>query len=192
MRFLHRERPLTRDIAAVASGLAAGVVGSRLLPPLLAGAAGSVRATRGENPFERLVQDHRSVLSMLERMAGGAEASAARRVAALLALKRSLAKHALAEEDVVYPLLQTRAGDASAARQLYSEHAEMKVHLYELEMSVASGAAWADRVRVLQTLIARHIREEEDVHFPKLQAVLQPADRRQLAGQVRREEALIL
>jgi hypothetical protein len=60
-----------------------------VLPPLLAGAAGSVRATFGENPFERLIQDYRSVLSLLERMAGGVEASAARRVAALLALKRS-------------------------------------------------------------------------------------------------------
>jgi hypothetical protein len=68
----------------------------------------------------------------------------------------------------------------------------MKVHLYELEMAVASGTAWADKVRALPTLIARHIREEEDVHFPKLQAVLQAAERRQLAGQVRREEALIL
>src|ERR671933_348079 len=65
MRLLHRQRPLTRDIAAVASGLAVGVVGSRLLPPLVASAAGSVRATLGENPFERLTEDHRSVLALL-------------------------------------------------------------------------------------------------------------------------------
>ena len=191
MRLLHRERPLTRDIAAVAGGLAVGVVSSRLLPPLLAGAAGSVRASLGENPFDRLMQDHRSVLSLLERLVGASENSPARRMAVFLAVKRALAKHALAEEDVVYPLLQTKANAATAAKQLYSEHADMKVHLYELEMAPA-GAAWAERARSLQALIARHIREEEDVQFPRLQALLDGEGRRRLAGQVRREEALIL
>jgi iron-sulfur cluster repair protein YtfE (RIC family) len=192
MRLLHRERPFTRDIAAVASGLAVGVVGSRLLPPLLAGAAGSVRAGFGENPFDRLMQDHRSVLALLERLAGASEESAARRMAGFLAVKRALAKHAMAEEDVVYPLLQSKGNAATAAKQLYSEHAEMKVHLYELEMALSSGTAWAERVRTLQALIARHIRDEEDVQFPKLQELLDAEGRRHLAGQVRREEALIL
>jgi hypothetical protein len=41
-------------------------------------------------------------------------------------------------------------------------------------------------------LITRHIREEEDVQFPKLQGLLDAEERRRLAGQVRREEALIL
>ena len=192
MRLLHRERPFTRDIAAVAGGLAVGVVGSRLLPPLLSGAAGSMRAGLGENPFDRLMQDHRSVLSLLDRLVGASEESAARRMAGFLAVKRALAKHAMAEEDVVYPLLQAKANAAAAAKQLYGEHAEMKVHLYELEMALSSGTAWAERARALQALIARHIRDEEDVQFPKLQGLLDDEGRRRLAGQVRREEALIL
>lgn len=192
MRLLHRERPFTRDIAAVAGGLAMGVVSSRLLPPLLAGAAGSMRASLGEKPFDRLVQDHRAVLSLLERLVGAADDSIARRMALFLAVKRALAKHALAEEDVVYPLLQSKANGASAAKQLYSEHAEMKVHLYELEMASAGGAAWAERARALQALIARHIRDEEDVQFPRLEGLLDAEGRRRLARQIRREEALIL
>lgn len=192
MRLLHRERPFTRDIAAVASGLAVGVVGSRLLPPLLAGAAGSVRASLGENPFDRLMQDHRTVLSLLDRLVGASEESSARGMALFLAVKRALAKHAMVEEDVVYPLLQGTANAATAAKQLYSEHAEMKVHLYELEMALQGDAAWAERARSLQALIARHIREEEDVQFPKLQGLLDAEGRRRLAGQVRREEALIV
>jgi len=167
-------------------------VSSRLLPPLLAGAAGSMRASLGEKPFDRLVQDHRSVLSLLERLVGAADDSIARRMALFLAVKRALAKHALAEEDVVYPLLQSKANGASAAKQLYSEHAEMKVHLYELEMAPAGGAAWAERARALQALIARHIRDEEEVQFPRLEGLLDAEGRRRLARQVRREEALIL
>jgi hemerythrin superfamily protein len=191
MRLLHRERPFTRDVAAMASGLAVGVVSSRLLPPLLAGAVGSVRASRGGNPFDRLIQDHRSVLSLLERMARASEASSARRMAAFLALKRALAKHALAEEDVVYPLLRTKGDATVAAKQLYSEHAEMKMQLYELEMALQSGASWADRARSLHALIAGHIREEEEVQFPKLQNLLDPQDQRRLAAKIRSEEALI-
>jgi iron-sulfur cluster repair protein YtfE (RIC family) len=113
-------------------------------------------------------------------------------MAAFLAVKRALAKHALAEEDVVYPLLHAKANAATAAKQLYSEHAEMKIHLYELEMALQSGASWGERARSLQSLITRHIREEEDVQFPKLQGLLDAEERRRLAGQVRREEALIL
>jgi len=41
-------------------------------------------------------------------------------------------------------------------------------------------------------LIARHIRDEEDVHFPRLEGLLDADGRRRLARQVRREEALIL
>jgi hemerythrin superfamily protein len=191
MRLIHRERPFTRDIAAVAGGLAVGVVSGRLLPPLLAGAAGSIRAARGEDPFDRLVEDHRSVLSLLDHLVGASDASAARRMATFLAVKRALAKHALAEEDVVYPLLHVQADAATAARQLYGEHAEMKVHVYQLEMALPSGASWMEHARSLQALIARHIREEEDVHFPRLKSLLDDDGRRRLAGQVRREEALI-
>lgn len=192
MRLLHRQRPFTRDIAAMASGLAVGVVSSRLLPPLLAGAAGSVRASLGENPFDRLMQDHRSVLALLDRLVSASEDASARRTAAFLAVKRALAKHALAEEDVVYPLLHGKANAVAAAKQLYSEHADMKIQLYELETALQNGASWAERARSLQTLIARHIREEEDVQFPHLQDLLDAEGRRRLAGQVRREEALIL
>jgi hemerythrin-like domain-containing protein len=59
-------------------------------------------------------------------------------------------------------------------------------------MALQSGASWGERARSLQSLITRHIREEEDVQFPKLQGLLDAEERRRLAGQVRREEALIL
>jgi iron-sulfur cluster repair protein YtfE (RIC family) len=113
-------------------------------------------------------------------------------MALFLAVKRTLAKHALAEEDVVYPLLHREAGAAEATRQLYAEHAEMKIHLYELETALRGGASWAGRASALQALVARHIREEEDVQFPKLQALLDERERQRVSGQIHREEALIV
>ena len=192
MRTLQRERPFGRDMAAVAGGLAVGVVTSRMLPPLLATVAGSLRARLGENPFARLARDHRYILSLLERMRRAPDDSMRRRASNFLALKRSLAKHALAEEDIVYPLLLREGHATAAAKQLYVEHAEMKVHLYELEAALTGDGSWTARVAALQALIERHAREEEDVEFPKLQVLLDARGQRKLAGQIRREEAMML
>jgi iron-sulfur cluster repair protein YtfE (RIC family) len=178
-------------MAAAATGVAAGVLGSRLLPPLVANLTGSVRTSFGADPFERLVRDHRQIERRLDDMLRASEQPVSRRLPLFLALKRSLGKHALAEEDVVYPILHEEAGVASA-QQLYAEHAEMKVHLYELEQALMTDAGWTEHVTMLRTLIGRHIREEEDVHFPKLQAMMDKGRRRMVAGQIRREEALIL
>ena len=192
MQLQRHDRSMARDMAAMAGGVAVGMITSRLLPPLLGSASGSMRARLGRDPFERLTQDHRHIASLLERMLAASENSTMRRMPVFLALKRALGKHALAEEDVVYPLLYGAADAAEAAKQLYREHAEMKIHLHELETALRTGASWSGRASQLQTLISRHVRDEEDVQFPKLQAVLDERQRQLVSGQIRREEALIL
>ena len=72
------------------------------------------------------------VQSLLRKMAEASEDSAAERMKLLLMFKRALGKHAMAEEDVVYPILHEIAGAAEQARELYDEHAQMKIHLYGL------------------------------------------------------------
>src|SRR3954466_9001361 len=99
------KRSFPWDIAALAGGVALGVLASRLLPPVVANASGAVRAKFGQDPFRKLEQDHRQIQSMLRQMAAASEESAAQRLKLLLMFKRSLGKHALAEEDVVYPIL---------------------------------------------------------------------------------------
>ena len=180
------------DIAALAGGVALGVVASRLLPPVVANASGAVRAKFGQDPFRKLEQDHRYVKSLLRKMAEASEDSAAQRVKLLLMFKRALGKHAMAEEDVVYPILHEVAGAAEQARELYDEHAQMKIHLYGLETAIESGPEWGERVRRLQDLIGEHIRDEEDVEFPRLRALLQERQNAELAGKILREEALVL
>lgn len=179
-------------MAAAATGLAVGVVGCRLLPPMVAGVTGSMRASLGADPFERLMRDHRQIETILDEMLRSSEQPLARRTPLFVALKRTLGKHALAEEDVVYPILHEEAGAATAARQLYAEHAEMKVHLYELENALKEDAGWTQHVASLRMLIGRHIREEEEVQFPKLLALMDKGRGRTLAALIRREEALIL
>lgn len=179
------------DVAAIAGGIAIGVLGSRLLPPVIANARGAMRAKSGD-PFQKLLRDHRVIEATLQDMANASDQSGAQRIKLLLLFKRRLAKHTMAEEDVVYPVLHDMAGQADRARQLYDEHAQMKIHLYGLENALTSPGDWRDRVRRLEDVIRPHIRDEEDVQFPRLRQMLQEKQRMKLGGEILREEALVL
>jgi hemerythrin superfamily protein len=177
----------------VVGGIAVGLVGSRLLPPLMAMATGAIRGRGSGDPFQKLENDHRLILGILRTMEEVADsAGTAKRTALFLAVKRKLAKHALAEEDVVYPLLQDEAGRREAAKHLYEDHADMKVLLYEIEMCIMEQRPWTGPVRTLRAMIERHANEEEREQFPRLRAVLSEQRHGQIAAQVHREEALIL
>jgi hemerythrin superfamily protein len=191
-RHRQRESSLGRNLAVVAGSVAIGVLGSRLLPPMLAMANGSVRARLGEGPFDRLKQDHRQILAILDQMVEREDDSTMSQGALFLSLKRTLAKHALAEEDVVYPVLHERAHAVEEAKKLYSEHADMKVHLYGLEDALKQGLGWDTRVQALRSLIRRHVEDEESVQFPRLEALMDEQLSRATPAQIRREKAMIL
>jgi len=176
---------------SLAGGMLLGAVASRILPPLVATISGSLRTRLGEEPFKLLVQDHRTILSLIEKMQDSGD-SVKGRTAAFLMFKRKLAKHALAEEDVVYPLLHERANAVQEAMRLYEEHAQMKIHLYELESSLASVSSWRARVRSLDDLLRTHIRDEEEKEFPRLRQMLDEDRSKVVGGLIRREEALVL
>jgi hemerythrin superfamily protein len=185
-------RNSSRDIAVLIAGIAAGVLGSRLLPPLVAAAAGSARARKSGDPFDMLVADHRALESLLADMAETDASSTARRASLFMMLKRKLGKHALAEEDVVYPILHNDAEDFSESRDLYDEHADMKILLFTIEERLKAGADWSEEVRNLRALIESHIVEEEQIVFPKLRERMDQSRKNSVSGQISREEALIL
>jgi hemerythrin superfamily protein len=189
---MYSDRNTSRDLAVLLAGVAAGVLGSRLLPPLIAMATGSARASKSGDPFEALVADHGQILSLLDAMAAQHDGSGVRRASLFLMLKRKLGKHALAEEDVVYPILHSEAGDSSESKDLYDEHADMKILLFELEERLKSGADWSEPVSTLRDLIRSHVEEEEQVVFPRLRARLNEDRKSTVSGQISREEALIL
>ncbi|HWR51043.1 MAG TPA: hemerythrin domain-containing protein [Bryobacteraceae bacterium] len=179
-----------RDVAMLIGGVAAGVVGSRLLPPLVAAATGWTRT--GEDPFERLIRDHRQIMSILDEMVATPAGSRVNRSRMFLMLKRKLAKHAMAEEDIVYPILYAEGQTSQQSKHLYDEHADMKIFLFRLEELLKSGEDWSEPARALQNLVRRHVEEEEREVFPRLRQTLAQDRRPKISGQIRREEALIL
>ena len=78
----------------------------------------------------------------------------------------------------------------------------MKVLLFELERSVDEDEAWSARVRDLRNEIEPHARQEEQVEFPQLRALIEKngATRRSnqglsnlnLSRKIRQEESLVV
>ncbi len=178
--------------AAFAGGALAGIFASRVLPPIAAQASGAARVAAGGDPFAALQSDHRALQALLGELADTPDQAIFGRTQRLFRLKHRLAAHALAEEDVVYPLLGYHGHAADDARALYREHADMKMLLYKLEQMPKDDPAWRGTLLDLKALIEGHIREEEDVEFPRLRAALDEAGLMRLSAHIHREKALLL
>ncbi len=181
-----------KNVAMLLGGVAAGVLGSKLIPALSGMMAGSARVRAGGDPFGQLIQDHRQIESLLDEMSAVSAGEKFRRSRLFLALKRKLAKHAMAEEDVVYPIVHQNAGQTGQSKHLYDEHAEMKIRLFELEERLKSGAEWRDEVASLTQIVRSHVEEEERDVFPKLRRQLADAKLPSVSGQISREEAMVV
>jgi hemerythrin superfamily protein len=181
-----------RDLVAFGVGMLAGLGIGRIASPVAGRAIGSISAMAGRDPFEALAEDHRNVLALFDAVERTDSTARLRRSTLLFQIKRMLTAHALAEEDIIYPMLRDDAHREEMASQLYREHAEMKVHLFELEHQAKEDAAWIAKLRDLRGIIERHARQEEDSEFPRLRAALSGDGKSRLLGEIRREKALIL
>jgi len=182
----------TGKYTILAIGAAGGVLLARIAPVLIANASGFVRSAAGQDPFAGLIREHRELLSLLTKMEHAQKESSLKRTALFLKFKRTIGKHALAEEDIVYPLLQDEAERASEIEKLYREHARMKVLLFELERAIKDDQAWVARVRDLRAEIEPHARQEEEVEFPRLRSLMDAKGTAELSRKIRQEEALII
>lgn len=179
-------------LLTLGAGLLVGFVASRLLPIGIAAASGAIRAASGKDPFDILIRQHKELLSLLDRMEALTTHQIARRNALAYWFKRQISKHAMAEEDVVYPMLHDDAQRAEQADKLYAEHAQMKILLFELQRAVHSDEAWQSAVRGLRAEIEPHARQEEQEEFPRLRELLDQREKIKLGRQIHQFEAVIV
>lgn len=186
-----RNDPL-RDALLIASGAAAGLLLGRFGMPVVAKTAGLARAFTGAgDAFDELIADHKRVLAALEK--AEVEQTAPKKMALFTMIKRDLAKHSAAEEDIIYPLIADKLLAVDAAQHLYKEHGEVKTLLAEIEEALESGddMRYRARVRVLLESIRHHAQSEETQWFPQLKQILDEKKRAILAGKVDREKAMV-
>lgn len=120
---------------------------------------------------EALTLEHQAVLKIFDKLEATADDATMKRKTLLAQLKHALAKHAVEEENVVYPALR-EAGRADEADALTKDHGYVKQYLYELENLHARSALFLPKVRRFRSDLEAHMTKEETELFPELRGAL--------------------
>jgi hemerythrin-like domain-containing protein len=159
-----------RSIGMIA-GAAAGGAALGFLALLGRKAAVQAPSALAGNWDEALALEHEAVRKLFDLLEATDAHAVTRRNFHLIQLKHMLAKHAVEEENVIYPALR-EAGQKEAADELNKEHGYVKQYLYELSNMPAASPDWIVKLRRFRSDIEDHMREEEDSLFPMLRAML--------------------
>lgn len=160
------EHPVAFGAAAAAAGVLAGIaatVGRRAAVQGMAAMTGDW--------FEMLRAEHKMVLALFDKLEATSSQQTTKRMTLLMQIKHALSKHAIEEENAVYPALR-EAGDKEQADQLNKEHGYVKQYLYELENMPRDDARWLSKAGELRRDLEQHMTDEEDRIFPALKARL--------------------
>lgn len=128
---------------------------------------------------EGLKREHAAALSAIDRLMETSAEHPQRRTVQLTQIKHMIGKHALEEENVIYPMLR-RGERTEAFGELHKEHGEVKAMLYELTQMNKADPAFIVTLRRLRDALEEHMREEEEVLFPALRERLSDEENRKL------------
>lgn len=123
-----------------------------------------------EDIRDRLRRDHEATLADADRLR--AEKDAGRALAALRELRRAWMVHALAEETVVYRALEGAEGlpiAGTRSDERFLEHELVESLFAKLARLRPGSHEWMAHLNVVRDLIARHIENEHDEMFARLQ-----------------------
>jgi hemerythrin superfamily protein len=166
---------------AVAAGVAVGLAANM-------GRKLAVQATSGLSGdwFEVLKTEHRMALAIFDKIEATSDDQKARRTMLLTQLKHALSKHAIEEEDVIYPELRL-ADQSTAADKLNHDHGYIKHYLYKLLNTPKDSPEWLGIVREFRTLVEEHVREEEEEIYPSFRAKMSQEQNAKLTTLVNKE-----
>jgi iron-sulfur cluster repair protein YtfE (RIC family) len=132
---------------------------------------------------EALAAEHKAVLKIFDAIEATQTRAEGKRTMLLAQLKHALAKHAIEEENVIYPALRD-AGDADAAQELVREHGDVK---HDLENMPKSSPDFLETIAAFRKEVEAHVQMEEDRLFPALAAKLSDEQNRKLTRAMNRE-----
>ena len=135
---------------------------------------------------EALKAEHQLTLKVFDAIEATTEKNTTKRATLLMNLKHMLSKHAMEEENAVYPAMRD-AGDAESADHLNNDHGYVKQYLYDLGQMPKDSPAWIGKVRQFRADLEKHMREEEDTLFPQLKAKLTPEKNKALTAAMNKE-----
>jgi hemerythrin superfamily protein len=162
--------PSLRLVTGAALGFAAGLA----LPHARKAAMQGPSLAAGDW-VDALSAEHKMVQGLFAKLLDTDESQATQRNLLLTKIAYALTKHAVEEENVIYPAL-LESTQADQARHLIHEHGDIKTFIYELRRMPASDPMWLARARQFSDTLDKHIREEEDEIFPAFRDALTEAE----------------
>ena len=168
-------------VGAAMAGAAVGIVanvGRKLLVQMTSGASGDW--------MDALKTEHAATLAIFDKIQATQDNQTMMRAHLLTKLKYALTKHAIEEENVVYPALR-QANSTHDADALTAEHGYVKTYLYELENMPKSSPEWLARVRDFRTMLEEHMRMEEDEVFPAFRNLMSDEQNAKLTAMMHKE-----
>ncbi len=135
---------------------------------------------------EGLAAEHEAVLKLFDAIEATEDKHKVRRGVLLTQIGHALAKHAIEEENVIYPALRTH-GQAAEADRLNSDHGYVKQYLFELGNMAADHPQFLPKIRDFRTALETHMREEEEKIFPKLRGLLSEEESAKLTKAMNQE-----
>jgi iron-sulfur cluster repair protein YtfE (RIC family) len=128
---------------------------------------------------EGLTREHEATLAAIDKLAEISADHPQQRAMKLTAIKHMITKHAMQEENVIYPMLRREESD-EVVGGLNEDHGEVKAMLFELTEMDKADPAFLTALSQLRAALEEHMREEEDVLFPALRDRLTEAENRKL------------
>ncbi|WP_022683891.1 hemerythrin domain-containing protein [Sphingobium bisphenolivorans] len=116
-----------------------------------------------------LAAEHRATLLLFDKLRQSE--AGAKRTMMLTQLKHALGKHAMEEENAVYPAMRS-VGMTKEADALNGDHGYVKQYLYELSDLLKDDVAFKGKLAAFRNDIEKHMRQEEDELFPRLKHAL--------------------
>jgi hemerythrin superfamily protein len=117
--------------------------------------------------YEILKKEHEAVEALLDQLMKPEDDQTRRRQMLLTQIAHSLNKHAVTEENVIYPAL--RRTDEDAALELGTEHLDIKSLISKLQYDIPKDdPRWKETARELRDLVTSHARDEEERIFPPM------------------------
>ena len=168
-------------LAAGAAGLAVGLAAN--VARKLAVQAPTMLAGEWD---EALTAEHQLTLKVFDALQATTEKNTTKRATLLMNLKHMLAKHALEEENVIYPALR-EVGLVEEADELNRDHGYVKQYLYELTELPKDSPLWAIKLTSFRADIEKHMREEETDLFPRLKGKLSLEKNKELTTAMNKE-----
>ena len=168
-------------LGAAAAGLAVGLAANLGRKAVVQG----VTAVSGDWD-QALATEHALTLKLFDALEATTAKQKAKRSTLLMQLKHALLKHAVQEENVIYPALRD-AGKTEAADHLNHDHGYVKDYLYDLENLPKDSPEFLPTVARFRADLQKHMREEEDELYPAMKASLDKATNKKLTLMMNKE-----